>query len=146
MGDQVAGDGLTEAEGVEDPGPGFNPFAMLQPWRPMCVLCADNHRQAIVGMVEQLKAMGKDPESEEFGQLMEQAMVLGEMLARNPEMLQNFEQVPPYIPAIRPADLLVNGNSTCVLCFTSQQPAQRRSSGLVAATPAGFMPGGLQKG
>ncbi|HUN38436.1 MAG TPA: hypothetical protein VMU95_41125 [Trebonia sp.] len=144
MGDQVTPPKDADGEPEDDLGPGFNPLAMLQPWRPACVMCADNHRKAVIEIAGQLKAAGKDPASEEFGQLMEQAIALGEMVSRNPGMLDQLgDQVPPFVPAIRPADMFVNGNTLCMLCFSNNQP-NARQSGLVAATPAGFMPGGLQ--
>jgi len=145
-GPQEAGsspDSPIEAE-AEDAGPALDLMGMMKPWRPACVMCADAHTKAIRSLHKMLTDAGIGPESEEMAQAMEQAMLMGEMVSRNPGMLSGFgEQVPPYIPAIRPADMQVNGNSCCLICFSTTQGSVR-TNGLVAA--AGTLPPGLIRG
>jgi len=148
VGDPVDVDEAEAVEGAaepEDAGPGLDLMGMMRPWRPACVMCADAHTKAMRSLHKALTDAGLGPESEEMAQAMEQAMLMGEMVSRNPEMLAQFgEQVPPYVPAIRPADVLVNGNSCCLICF-SQTQTSARPNGLVAAStviPPGFVRGG----
>ena len=150
MGDEVDPDDRPFKDEAEAEADSPNPFDLMramQPWRPMCTMCADKHSKAIMDLHRGLLSAGLDPQGEELGQAMEQAMLMGEMVARNPQMLAGFEPgtVPPYVPAIRPADLLVNGNSLCLICFTGAQAQAPRANGLVAASgglPPGFIKGG----
>ena len=146
MGDEVTPDGPgdpVEAE-AEGAGPALDLMGMMRPFRPGCVMCADSHTKAIRAIHKMLTDAGLGPESEEMAQAMEQAIVMGEMVNRNPAMLAGFgQEAPPYVPVIRPMDLMVNGNSCCLVCF-SQTQTSARPSGLLAAE--GTLPPGLVRG
>jgi hypothetical protein len=99
-----------------------------QGWRPACCQCANNHKLAIGELQKKLALSGVSPEHPEFLPRMQQAAKVGEALAQNPQLAMSG-QVPDHIPPIRPADLLVNGSSLCVVCFIPARP-----TGLMAAS------------
>jgi hypothetical protein len=115
--------------------------AMLQqraegPWRPGCASCINNHKLAIFEVAEKLKKAGLVMGSPEFGQRMQQAVALGQMLMQNPLALQGMNGTKPdVIPAVRPADTFIGGNAVCGICFV----VSKRSS--LALAPANWHPG-----
>lgn len=103
-----------------------------QAWRPACAPCLSNHKIAIAEVSGKLKANGIVPGTPEFIQAMQDALRAGSILAQDPTaVLGNNGSKPDVIPPVREADVLVNGNSVCLLCF---QPAPRQT-GLLAAGP-----------
>lgn len=108
---------------------------VMQGWRPACTFCANGHKLAIGEMTQKLMNKGVSPGSPEFQQAMQAAAQAGMMFAQNPQAPGMNGQHPDMIPPVRPADLIVNGTTLCILCFTPQ-----KQTSLLAA-PAGWSPG-----
>jgi hypothetical protein len=111
--------------------------AMSQAWRPACVSCLNEHKLAIIALQHRLQSTGIAPGSPEFAQAMNQAAQAGQMMAQNPAMAMGMNGTKPdIIPAVRPADTMLNGTALCAVCF----PAQKQT-GLIAAGGSGWRPG-----
>lgn len=105
-------------------------------WRPACANCVNEHELAIMAVSKKLIAAGIGPGSPEFAQAMQNAVALGQMLMQNPFALQGMNGAKPdVIPAVRPADMFVNGTTCCAICFT---PGMQSS---LTVAPAGWTPG-----
>jgi hypothetical protein len=110
--------------------------AAVAGWRPACASCINNHKLAIVEVAQKLQKAGLAMGSPEFGQRMQQAVALGQMLMQNPLALQGMNGTKPdVIPAVRPADTFIGGNAVCGICFV----VSKRSS--LALAPANWHPG-----
>jgi hypothetical protein len=112
-------------------------MAPQQAWRPACCNCLNNHKIAIQELAGKLKAAGIVQGMPEFMQAMQSALEAGAQMAQNPFAMQGQNGThPDLIPPVRPADVFVNGNTVCMVCFTPM-----KQSGLLAAG-AGWRPGG----
>jgi hypothetical protein len=113
-----------------------------QAWRPACVSCLNAHKIAIMEVAGKLKARNILPGTDEFSQAMGEAAQAGAILANNPaEVLGQNGARPDVIPPVREADVLVNGNSVCVVCF---QPAPNQGGGRLLAAGPGLPGGGFR--
>jgi hypothetical protein len=102
-------------------------------WRAACAQCLNTHKLAIMGVSAKLTKAGIQPGSEEFGQLMNQAVAMGKMLAQNPFALRGLNGTKPdVIPIVRPHDTMVGGTYLCAICFQASAPDPSQSqSGLI---------------
>lgn len=112
-------------------------------WRPACANCLNYHKLGIMAVSAKLMKAGIQPGSPKFGQAMHQAVQMGQVLMHNPIALQGLNGAKPdVIPAVRPADTMVNGNAVCAVCFQPQE--QQPGQGLVVAQ-ASFNPSQLRR-
>ena len=107
-----------------------------QSWRPACLVCLNNHKIAIAEISGKLASRGIAPGTPEFVEAMQAAAQAGQMLAQNPmAVLGQNGSKPDVIPPVRQADVFVNGNTLCAVCFVPQ-----KQTSLLAAGP-GWRPG-----
>ena len=82
-------------------------------WVPACAQCINDQKVAIAELMQRLVSAGVSQDSPQFGQAIQQAAQLGQMLAQG-HPVPDGQAV---IPAVRRADTMVNGNALCGPCF-----------------------------
>jgi len=113
-------------EGEDGPDPAAMALAMSRMQSAMrpgqayaCVNCLNNQKLAVAELVAKYTRRGQPPGSDAFSELMRQAQIMGQMAHQDPRVAEDVNSGKlDAIPAVRTAEIMVQGTSLCTVCFT----------------------------